>query len=118
MWGHYEQFLGKSWDCDLEKKAQEEISSCILSRHSNLSLNTLRLRYIKREENAVLRDVMWAWMSAPLRHGVVTAPNRFHYGIEPLANVANWRTRKIGCSYKACGADSQTMLIACVYDAE
>ncbi|PIO57441.1 hypothetical protein TELCIR_21150 [Teladorsagia circumcincta] len=31
-----------SWDCDLEKKAQEEISSCILPRDSNLTENTLR----------------------------------------------------------------------------
>ncbi|PIO57429.1 SCP-like protein [Teladorsagia circumcincta] len=107
-----------NWDCDLEKKAQDEISSCALPLESNLTENTLRLRYIKSDEEEVLRDVMWAWMSAPLRYGVGIAPNLFHYRIEALGNIANWKNRKIGCSYKSCGFDQQEMLIACVYDAK
>ncbi|PIO61204.1 hypothetical protein TELCIR_17280 [Teladorsagia circumcincta] len=108
-----------NWDCDLEQKAQDEISSCALPLESNLTENTLRLRYIKSDEDEVLRDVMWAWMSAPLRYGVGIAPNLFHYRIETLANVnSELEDRKIGCSYKSCGPDQQEMLIACVYGAK
>ncbi|PIO65151.1 SCP-like protein [Teladorsagia circumcincta] len=109
------------WDCDLEQKAAQQIAQCTvpLPIDPSLAQNIARwLYYANSEEDKVLRQVPWSWVTPSLRFMKGTALDRFaNQWAEPLANIANWKNRKVGCAYKICPA-LKNMVVSCVYGSQ
>ncbi|PIO61537.1 SCP-like protein, partial [Teladorsagia circumcincta] len=111
----------QDWDCDLEQKAAQQIAQCTvpLPIDPSLAQNIARwLYYANSEEDKVLRQVPWSWVTPSLRFMKGTALDRFaNQWAEPLANIANWKNRKVGCAYKICPA-LKNMVVSCVYGSQ
>ncbi|KAK6024142.1 SCP-like protein [Ostertagia ostertagi] len=119
----YSRFLGPAknmyklkWDCDLEKKAQYQVSSCTFKVppgmcRLSMSQNSISVNYVNGKEEEALRFAQKNWMNPVTTYGV--PPNRkFFYRLETFANIANHKNMKLGCAYKVCGSE---MLVACIY---
>ncbi|KAK6030910.1 SCP-like protein [Ostertagia ostertagi] len=106
------------WDCNLEEVAAQQIAPCNdpLPINTSLAQNIARWLYFKdSEEETVLQQVSWYWVSASLGFMKGTKLDQFaNQWAEPLANIANYRNRKVGCAYKICPAQ-QNMVVSCVY---
>nr|CAD56659.1 ancyclostoma-secreted protein-like protein [Ostertagia ostertagi] len=106
------------WDCNLEEVAAQQIAPCNdpLPINTSLAQNIARWLYFKdSEEETVLQQVSWYWVSASLGFMKGTKLDQFaNQWAEPLANIANYRNRKVGCAHKICPAQ-QNMVVSCVY---
>ncbi|PIO56095.1 SCP-like protein [Teladorsagia circumcincta] len=109
------------WDCDLEQKAAQQIAPCTvpLPIDPSLAQNIARwLYYGDSAKEEVLRQTPWSWVTPSLRFMNGTALDRFAVQwAEPLANIANWKNRKVGCAYKICPAQNN-MVVSCVYGSQ
>ncbi|KAK6027670.1 SCP-like protein, partial [Ostertagia ostertagi] len=109
----YSRFLGPAknmyklkWDCDLEKKAQYQVSSCIFkvapgSCRLSMSQNSISVNYVNGKEEGGLR----------IRSEKLDEP-RDDVWSTTQSQIANHKNMKLGCAYKVCGSE---MLVSCIY---
>ncbi|RCN52101.1 SCP-like protein [Ancylostoma caninum] len=111
-----------SWDCELERKAQQSVASCSLEQGpgGEDGRNMMAL-----SGSPSLSDDLYAqiavlnWVSPVKFFGKNDPTNGYEERFCPFANVSGWRamanadTTKVGCSIKRCGRD---FFATCFYD--
>nr|4G2U_A Chain A, Ancylostoma-secreted protein-like protein [Ostertagia ostertagi]4G2U_B Chain B, Ancylostoma-secreted protein-like protein [Ostertagia ostertagi] len=111
------------WDCNLEAKAKAMIWPCTtpLPIDTSIPQNLAQwLLFQNSQENEVLTQTPWSWVTASLRNlQPDTEANIYNWQIRPLSNIANWQNLKVGCAHKVCKFPTGTnMVVSCAYGGE
>ncbi|EYB91860.1 hypothetical protein Y032_0201g1745 [Ancylostoma ceylanicum] len=105
-----------SWDCELERKAQQSVASCSLEQGpgGEDGRNMMALSGSPSLSDDLYTQIaVLNWVSPVKFFGKNDPTNEYEERFCPFANMANADTTKVGCSIKRCGRD---FFATCFYD--